>query len=431
VNKISFYLVYIIIVISFTKGLLSILGFDEVYTQLVIEGLIVLFFFLSLLNSIFKGKYIYYNFFIMLMLIIVIFISFLMNNINGLQLILFIRILLIYYLFLYALLNIDFSQENINTILKLISVLFFIQIPASYIKLFLVGPIEYYVGTMQVLGGDLATIMPLMAIAFLISEYLVYNKIKYVVFIFLFISIGLISNKLGIIFYVAILFCLMSYIYSVKMTRKFISFVYIKKLFALVLIFGIIFILYVTINPRANPEHKVGGSVDIEYLLNYTKEYNTMKEKGSRVDGDGRFEAPLVALERLSKGGVFNLLFGFGPGDIIKSSYLKFKNPLLEKYRIGYGGRIGIVWLLMQIGIIGLIVFLFYHLLLFYRILRIFLTNNIDKKYTILNLTALGFIIILFLDLFSYSSIFINVPGVVLTYLFLIYVVITNKLKYE
>lgn len=412
--------------LSFFKGALYILGFNVVYLQLIIEALVVILFIISLFYSSQHNSMKFYNNIVVLLFFIVVLISFLLNNTNWLQFLLFYRHFFVYYLFLFALLNIKLPIKYMNKIFNLIVFLFILQIPAAFIKLGLIGTKEYYIGTMQYLGGSLATIMPLMAIAYLIANYLASNKIIYIIFIFLFIAIGLISIKLGILFYVGVLFVIMSYIESVQQTNRFSNTRYIVKLFILLFVFSIIFIGYVKINPRANPEHKIGGSVDVEYLLDYSKKYNTMKEKGSKVEGDGRFDAPSVALNRLESGGYFNILFGFGPGDIVQSSYTKYSNPLLEKYRIGYGGRIGLVWMLMQVGILGTFLFVFFHLLLLRKLFSKYFRKKMDSNGRILTLTAIGFVIIFLLDFFSYSKVLMDVPGIVLTYFFMIYYVLEN-----
>jgi hypothetical protein len=181
----------------------------------------------------------------------------------------------------------------------------------------------------------------------------------------------------------------------------------------------------VSINPRANPENKIGGSIDMDYLIDYTKNYQTLDLENG-VEGDGRFEAPFVALEKLYEGGVKNIIFGFGPGVIVQSSFVEFDNPLLEIYNIGYGGRIGFVWLIMQIGILGLIMFLMFHLYLFIRIWNIYMNKKHTPNSKILTLTTMGFSIIFFIDIFTYSSELILSPVPVLTYYYSIYYILTS-----
>jgi len=330
-------------------------------------------------------------------------------------------------MFFYALFNLDISAMKKNKIKRLIIFLFIIQILATIEKLLTFGTGEVHIGTMSYGEGSLATIMPLMAIAYLISNYLVYNKIKYVFISLLFIMIGLASSKIGILYYVIVLYVYLIYIYS-EIKHPFLNTVFLRKIIPSTIFLSILLMLFVSLNPRANPENEVGGSVDIEYLIEYSVRYQTMTRG---IEGDGRFDAPGVALDRMTDGGLLNVLVGFGPGELTKSSYLKYKKPLLEKYKIGYGGRIGLVLIMMQLGIIGVIIFLVFHALLYIRIKKLYNNHKVKDKYKIYLMTFLGFSLIYFLDFFTYSNSFLGNPALVLTYFYSFYYVYTYDELYK
>ena len=159
-------------------------------------------------------------------------------------------------------------------------------------------------------------------------------------------------------------------------------------------------------------------------MIEFIADYQTLHEKGSTIEGEGRFEAPVVALEKMRRGGYINVLFGFGPGEIVKSSFTPYVKPLLEKYNIGYGGRIGLVWMGMQIGLVGMVVFLLFHLLLLKKLLQVYNSESTNEKLGILTLTAIGFSVIYFLDFFTYSTEMIQNPGMATSYFFVIYYVL-------
>lgn len=415
-----FNLIALIFIISFTKGLFELVGVQETLLQLIIEGLILLFAFLSLTNILRNQKIILPAFYIVLALSIVTFLSYLITDVSSLQFALYFRKLFIYILFFYALFNIKLTLLQKNKILSLLSILFLIQIPATLIKLTILGgTLEKIVGTMSVMEGSLATIMPLLPIVYLISHYLEYQEKKKMIYVLLFIGIGLMSNKLGILFYVIGLFAVLSYLNA---RTKFLlpNFKLIKKMFISSIYALIIFSLFVTLNPRANPEHKVGGSIDIEYLQNFVEDYQTLDLKNG-VEGDGRFDAPFVAFDRLYNGGLINIIFGFGPGEIVESSFTRYRNPLLEKYNIGYGGRLGVVWIMMQVGLLGLLLFSYFHIYFFKEMFKLYKKNILTKDESIILLAVICFSIIFFIDFFTYSSLLILSPGVTLSYYFGIY----------
>ncbi len=414
VNKIgnsSYYIVLLIFILSFSQGVIFALGVPNAVSQLSIEILILILFFKAMLNIISVGGDIYGDGLVInLLLIVAIFISFLITTVSKIQLIFFIRNFFIYYLFFYALFNIKLTDSQKERIKKLIIYLFVIQLPASFIKLYLIGTSEDYIGTISVEDGSLATIMPLFAISYLLSHYMVYKDKKYPILMLLFIGIGLISNKLGILYYVVFLYFAILYVYS-----KF-DLVLLKNLFKTMIFLSLIFSAFVSLNPRANPEGKVGGSVDIDYLIKYSNEYQHYSEDG--VKGDGRFTAPFDVWDLLSSKGIIAVLWGLGPGDIIQSSFLKYKNPLLEKYNIGYGGRLGILQLMMQIGLIGLLLALSFHILLYMKIRYVYDNYIIDTEHKVLLLYFIGLSIIYFLDTLTYSPTLLNNPAMIMVYLY-------------
>lgn len=429
-KKLAFYLINIVFILSFAKGALELAGISSTQSQLMIEGIIILVFAISI-NFVLRKNIIFGpGIIVTISFLIFIFISYLLNDTSLIQMMLYLRVLMVYYLLFYAMLNIPFTHEENNTFVKVLVVLFLIQIPAAIIKLAILGgTLEDFVGTMSVGEGSLATVMPLLASTFLIAKYLVFKDKKFIALILLFIGIGLMSNKMGVLFYVIFFFIFTTYLYSNKQKGKFIfNFTFIKKMFLTTIYIFIIFALFVSLNPRANPEHKIGGSIDIEYLINYTEKYQTLKLKGSRVEGDGRSDAPFVAFDKLSNGGILNILIGYGPGDIVKSSFTQYDNPLLQKYNIGYGGRLGLVWMMIQVGILGVIIFLLFHIILLHRSYlfykRVDQSNN-DELFIALSVLSIS--IVYFIDFFTYSSQMLHSPGVAITYFFALYYLISYE----
>jgi len=422
----AFYIIVCIIILSFIKGVLELSGIPETFLQLSIDTLIILLSFVAFIRILKLKKTIFPALTIIILLLLTILLSFLVTDVTSLHLMLFIKRFGVYILFFYSLFNIKLSEKQKKKIVSLFIFMFIIQIPAAIIKLLVLGgTLEKIVGTMSVMEGSLATTMPLLAISYLIVFYLDSPKLKYIILILSFIGIGLVSNKLGILFYVMFLFIYLSYLFA-SPKFYFPNFKFFKKMTIMSIYLLIIFSLFVTLNPRANPEHKVGGSIDIEFLQNFVENYQTL-DLDTGVEGDGRFEAPFVALKRLSDKGIVSLLFGFGPGDIVKSSLTAYENPLLEKYNIGYGGRLGVVWMLMQIGILGTVFFVLFHFYIFKRLYRMYQTKEYDKFSKNIILTVLGFSALFFIDFFTYSAEMMMSPGVTITYFFAVYYVFTLK----
>jgi len=422
-EKLNFYLIVAILILSFTKGALAVLGLSETITQLMIEGLIVLLFFRSILAIIHKkGEIQGTGLTIQLLLLSSIFISFLLTQVNTIQYVLFLRNFLIYYLFFYALFNLPLTTQHRNGIKKLILVLFGLQILFALIKWITIGTEENYIGSISISEGSIATIMPLFAISYLLARYFVEEKMSYILWIILFIGVSLMSNKMGILFYVIFLYFYLAYIHA-----NF-SVTFLKKTLLGIFYLSLLFMAFVSLNPRANPEHRVGGSVDIAYLFDYLEKYQTLKSREAQgIQGDGRFDAPAIVVDRLAQKGTLTLLFGFGPGELIKSSFTPYENPLRDKYHIGYGGRLGSLWLLMQLGFVGLLLGMGFHLRLYQKVKHYYQHRIINQEHKILLITFMGLSAIYFIDMLSYSPSLIFNPALILTYLYTFFYISTYQ----
>jgi hypothetical protein len=268
-----------------------------------------------------------------------------------------------------------------------------------------------------------------MAGSYIISIYLGEKNYKVLLLLPLFILIGLASGKIAIIIYLIFIFILLlsvfsyknsGYIVNVKILIKYLS---ISTLF-LIILGG----LFVSLNPRLNPEGRVGGSINIEHIQKYMDKYNNADTmayaKSLGIKGQGRSDAHGAVYDLLSKSGVLAVLFGYGPGDIVMSSYKGYADPFLQKYHIGYGGRIGYLWLSAQIGYVGAMLWALFHISLLIKMAKFKRIRKEDSDYKYI-LTFYGFSAIFFLDYLTYSSTFLLDPAAILVYYFL-YVYIRN-----
>lgn len=427
--KLSYYLLFILFTVAFIQGFLAIFGVSEALTTLIMNGIVIILFFISLFIILKERKINFFAFSLFILLLIISIISFLLNDVSLLHLLFFIKVFFLPFLFFVALMNISFSNEQGEKVLKFIMILFLLQIPAAIIKTFLIGFQEDYMGTISIEGGSLATIIPLIAIAYLFSYNMYYqDKKKSLLLIPLFIFVAISCSKLGIILYLFVLLILLYFIHERNKFLKFKTFISTIKFLT---IGYIILYAFIMMTPRANPDNVVGGSVDFSYALDFADTYTSRENKESRLIGVARKDAPAVVLNLMSQKGIIHIIFGFGPGDIVMSSYLvEYFDPLMQKYHLGYGARTGFIWIIMQIGILGTFVYLLFHILVFRRIYRKYNTStNIEHK--VMLLTAIGVSIIFFIDYFTYSDSLVKQPAVVMTYFYLLYFVLKLENKYS
>lgn len=430
----AYYILQILLIISFNIGLLSILGISESISRATINILIIILFLISLTNIFKEKKMVFPIYTIFILLVLTILFSFLLNGMNYTEYFIFMAKALLYYLFFYSILNIQFTEKHLNYSLNVIFVLFVIQIIATFVKLGTIGPMEPYIGTIGVLGGSTATIIPLMAISYIFSSYLVEKNYKILFLIPFFIIIGLASNKIAIIIYLFVLLFSLLFIYSFKYSNSFFNMKIIIKHFIVFVLFTFgLSVLFVSLNPRLNPEGKIGGSIDISYVKKYISEYidadSLSSVTNTRIKGQGRGNAHSAVYELLESDGISSVLFGFGPGDIVKSRFTSSEDLLMEKYNIGYGGRIGYLWLAVQIGYVGSTLWGLFFFLLLFKVYNKSRINKYDSRYKYI-LTFYGFSIIFFLDYLTYSPVFLFEQSVILVY-FLLFKYVHKMLKQE
>lgn len=421
-NLFAYYVLQLTLILSFNIGLLATLSIAEPITRLIIDILIIILFVISLITTVQKKLAIFPFFKLVLLIFLITFISYLFTDVTLVDYLMFHRKVLLYFFFFYALFNINFSKVQIEKVFKVIIILFLTQIFATFIKLLTVGVMEPYIGTIGILGGSIATIMPLIALSYIFSTYLVEKKTTILLLVPLFIMIGIASSKIAIIVYLFALFSFLLLIYTFKNNGMFINLkLFFKYTLMALLLLGSVSSAYISLNPRLNPEGKVGGSINFKHIENYFEMYNNADSlsyaKSSRVHGQGRSDAHSAVLNVLYKND--SILLGMGPGDIIKSSYGRGykKDPLLEKYKIGYGGRIGYLWIAMQIGYIGSFLLGLFNLYLLVDIARNNRYIKKDSNYKYI-LAFYGLSMVYFLDYLTYSSTFLLDPAIILTYLF-------------
>lgn len=423
------FIIYTILSVAFTAGSLELLfnispNLIRQFTELLIWGLAAFVFLVSSKKKIPGWRY-------LVGFLIVCLISFLINDVTIVQLLLFLRmffrIVAIFVLFHHIQLNTRTSDK----LLKFIILLFITQIFVYMGKYLIVGQIEPYIGSMSVLGGSLTAVFSLVGISFAFSAYLFGRKWKYLILIVGFLLASLISGTKGIIFFMPALL-LIQYLYFWKRSGLF-SFARVLKL--LPLISFIILFVYagVRLNPQFNPEGKIGGSFDPDYVINYMDSYLNPGRPIYDAEYFGRGEAPYAVYTLLREYGLVHLLFGLGPGDIIMSRYtIPSEEVYWEegitalKYGIGYGARTGLLFTALQVGLLGL---MFYFLLITKMFTRVivafFQLDNISKTRQTLLLGLIGSYWVFVLDFLFYSRTFTERVSILVPVFFVYYYVLS------
>ncbi len=437
-RRINTFIINLIIIIAFTEGAISLIGPSESTMRTLRELLIIFLFFFSFLQKNYNGcgmygnakKFWYYGIGYILLFLIVSTISVIVNEQTGIEFFIFLLRVFPPILFFWTLLKINFKIDKVISTLKFMVIL---QIPAVIIKYFVIGISESGgIGMMSIHSGSLSTIFPLFVISYIFSLYLTRKNKKYIILIFLFILFGLIGGKRALIVYIPLLLLFILIIYRKAFHLK--SKTNFTKQFLGLFILGFISFYFIArFNPNLNPEQKIGGSFDLEYIMGISTAYNT----ATYELGFSRFDAPQVLFNFLSNNGGSNLLLlGVGPGDIIQSSlnniYPGVENDrqlLMYKYGLGYGLRVGVLWTAIQVGILGTIIYIIFFYSIFKKVYKILkkTKDKITKEYC---MGFLGMSFMFALDYFTYSATFIY-SGSIYILFFITLVVVLKRYSRE
>ena len=151
-------------IIVFFKGVIRFLDFYPAPIFRAVVPFIVLIIFIISLE---RNDIIFPFIGLFLFLTLVCLLSFKINSVSLQSAIYFFNYLLIPYLYFIVIVN-ENNQEILKLVKKLIIILFLIQIPANWIKYFLVGQREEFIGTIGYTSGSLSTIVPMFVISFFI-----------------------------------------------------------------------------------------------------------------------------------------------------------------------------------------------------------------------------------------------------------------------
>lgn len=304
--------------------------------------------------------------------------------------------------------NIKMCESDWLIFNKFIFSLFILQIAASVIKLIFIGVSEkLMIGTISTSGGVFSTMLPLSAVAFIFSFFMIYRQdLKYILLVTGFLFIGYMGAKRGIWIYTPIILISGIYFY-IRITSSFERKKISKKLMRLtifIIIFSAITLIFGAKYTRSlNPENIKGGQFDINYLQEYAVEYTFATSENEQYTL-GRGANFLSVMRQMLNAQPINSLFGYGPES---GKGVRTYGEGIWEY-LGVNGPItGLTYHLVQIGLIGTTILLLILLriaIFFFRIAR----KERQKYWKSFIFGTFMIFIVLIADLFTYSNAFIT-----------------------
>lgn len=254
---------------------------------------------------------------------------------------------------------------------RLIGLILLIQVYMSAYK-FLLFKGHYWegmVGTFGgVYGGGTGTSFPLAALCWVaINSNMDIRKWKSWLFIAGLLLLGIATGKRAVILLFPMLFLLLSVFVCKKK--------YSNRVWVVIAAAPLLFYLGVRLTPTFNPENKVWGSFDLEYMMNYTEDYSMGKvEEGEeREKYTGRVGSALTFWNIFKDIDNYSTQTLLGEG--VERAYTSAEDrdaydQFGRDYGLNHRGDItGILMLQIAIGVIGIALFVIYYWFLF-RLIR-------------------------------------------------------------
>ncbi len=394
-----------IFILIFTRGSFELIGISSSLTRILVELTFVFLFLYKLLTlKKYRPKAPGFKW-ILIFLIISTFSIYVNPKYSLTHLLLFSKEYLMLFLIIFVFSNSKFKQWEYYKIDELISYLFISQIFASLIKLIILKePSEPYIGTMANVGGSQTTIFALIGSSYSILHFLYTKKPKFLLLTLLFLTFSVIGGKRATIFYFPIIYFLILYFFTKNYQIK-LSYFY-KQLVRAIIILPVIGYIMVILSPTLNKENKVGGSFNIDYVIEYSSGYIT----GDRYDTDfiSRGDAPAYLFSKLYNISPVTFLIGNGAGHLVKSKFNqdvigKTSDEITEsKYGVAYGARTSFLQIFLQVGLLGVISFLLIIISIIRAVKKLKNNSNETTFYKIFTLVCL---MIYLIDFLTYSNV--------------------------
>jgi 4-amino-4-deoxy-L-arabinose transferase-like glycosyltransferase len=281
------------------------------------------------------------------------------------------------------------------------------QIPAVLIKYFLIGISEKGgIGTLSISSGSISTIFPTIMIVICISSYLYKGNTIYIVLSVFYLLFGIIGSKRAIIIFIPIGIILTYLIYMRHSTHKILK--------GMSMIIFTLLMLYFTIRliPTLNPDNKIWGKYSTEFVLDWTVNYTDLNSSHSFQE-TRRKDGLIYFAQYLKNKSPLTFLTGEGAGKIIKMKSLTGIESTMEYlYGMRYGGRMGFIWLYLQVGLLGLLTYTIPFILILFKAYKL-------KIISVFSISLVVITIIIIIDNTIYSKVFFMSNVIQYLYFFL------------
>ena len=378
--------------IFFFAGFIEIIGLNYSLFNLIALFFVVILFGFTIIR---RSTRLPYLGLIIILTIVSVISGPLINRYSAVSTFYFFRqLILLQYMYFVIVVN-ERNDRVILIVSRWIIALFMVQVMASLVKFATIGPMESYIGTMSIREGSLTTIFTLIAISYLFSKFLFKRQGRLIIYIFAFVIFSQIGEKRAPIIYLPLVIGTI-YLFYIRITGVRASII-LKRGIIMTLLGITLLYSFIRLNPTLNQDEKMWGKFSRGYAVDYILKYNQPRYD---LRDFTRFQALGYFYNYMASQEIVKTLFGEGAGKLSNVAADGI-DPVYYHYGIRYGGRMGVVWIFMQIGVVGLTLYL----VLFFKILLFVLKRGPISYH---KLAFLGIWLTVMLDLFTYSMVSIR-----------------------
>jgi len=280
------------------------------------------------------------------------------SDLSFMSMLLFLRKVLRFYLLAVVLVNSNIGETVMRKANRWLAWLFVLQIPTAAVKLSIYGQGEQAIGTYAASSGGNSTVIPMIAVSFLLPFHYMYRKRLATVLLGIgFLAFGIIGGKRGIVVLIPVVVLLSAVCMHWNMGRRMFGRRNFTVIFSVIV--GGLLAFYATCRtvPRLNPDGRVWGRFSASFAMELLKERLETEQEGG---ASHRVSATATAWRHIYKGGTGTVLLGDGPGSRMKSIFQTYDKRYAgtdDGPNIRYGTT-GLSWLMLQIGVLGAAVWL-------------------------------------------------------------------------
>lgn len=402
------------------QGVAFFVGISTMLFQIIIDMIVIFIFFTAFLFK--RERLVAPALGLFLFFSIIVILSGLINQSDFYTVFRMYRNTLIPYILFLSVLNLPLNDASLKRVNNFIFAMLFVQIIAAILKYNAYGVEEgKIIGTFSLTAGAKSTIFPLLAIIFLLALYFIYNKR----FIYLFLIIGFIfmawgGGKRAFVFVLPVFMTLTYFLYyKYEFNIGLFNLRNILKIAIMIAIIMPFIYIYATNTPSLNPEHKYGGSFDINHLIEFAISYQTDEHA---IVGNPRFQGQTVILGRhatlmraieYTTNDAVRFFFGYGPD-------ITYATARGDEQRLRFGVvefQTGVSIYIISIGFLGAIILY----MIYFKIAITCIKNyhGFSKYWRALTLGVFVSAFVLLYDYLFYSQAFIHglIPSMLFFYL--------------